>query len=170
MKEKILSVKFNTAPLVRQRILNRSDKSTIVVDKNGERTTLWKDKENYPFKLDNSIIVTVDSTKRKFSFKIPEKYVWDGSSIPRIFWTLIGSKEKLQFLTASLVHDYLLEHKHFVLEEVLKNELDMKEFRRLTSLIFREILKDCEVPTIKANIMSWTVQTWQATGEAKKWK
>ena len=126
MKEKILSVKFHTAPLVRQRILNRSDKSTIVVDKNGERTTLWKDKENYPFKLDNSIIVTVDSTKRKFSFKIPEKYSKNKQTMEEFLLKLYSVLDKNIFTRAqnSLSNDKKRENAHLTL--TIKSHLEQR--------------------------------------------
>ena len=69
-----------------------------------------------------------------------------------------------------MVHDYLLEFKFDILKEVLNDEISIKEYRRLTSLIFRQLLKDDGTKTIKSNIMSGAVQFFQATINAREWK
>ena len=68
-----------------------------------------------------------------------------------------------------MIHDYILEFKTYIKKEVLKEELSTKEYRRLTSLIFRQKLKDAEVGTIKANIMSYCVDVFQMFN-FKGWK
>lgn len=42
-----------------------------------------------------------------FTRLIPNGTEWDGASIPRAFWALIGKPTQQQFALASLVHDYL---------------------------------------------------------------
>lgn len=54
--------------------------------------------------------------------------------------------------------------------EVLERSISIKEYRRLTSLIFRHILKKQGTNTIKANIMSWAVQVFQATINFRQWR
>lgn len=51
---------------------------------------------------------------KKYSFKIPEGYSWDGATIPKFFWRITGSKTDNKFLIASMVHDVLCENHHFV--------------------------------------------------------
>ena len=106
----------------------------------------------------------------RFSFKIKKGYIWNGADIPRCFWRLVGSRTDNAFLTASMVHDFMLENKKFILEDVLKNTMTASEYRRLTSLIFRQILKDTGTGTIKANVMAWCVQIFQSTFNRKEWK
>lgn len=156
MKEKLNKVIFNVTPQVRVRVIEINDKKA-------------KEKKKYPFKLDNDVIVTIDTDERKFSFKIKKGYIWNGADIPRIFWRVIGSSTDNAYLVASLIHDYMLEYRWEIIEDVLKNSMDIKEYRRLTSLIFRQILKDTDTNIIKANIMSWAVQTWQVIGGSKQW-
>ena len=157
MKEKLNKVIFNVVPQVRVRVIETNDKKA-------------KEKKKYPFKLDNDVIVTIDTDERRFSFKIKKGYIWNGADIPRVLWRAVGSRTDNDNLIASLVHDYMLEYRWEIIEDVLKNSMNIKEYRRLTSLIFRQILKDTGTNTIKANIMSWAVQTWQVFGVGKQWK
>lgn len=157
MKEKLNKVIFNTTPQVRIRVIETNDKKA-------------KEKKKYPFKLDNDVVVTIDTDERRFSFKIKKGYIWNGADIPRCFWRLIGSRTDNAYLKASMVHDFMLEHKKYILEDVLKSSMSFKEYRRLTSLIFRQILKDTGTNTIKANIMSWCVDVFQMTLNKKGWK
>lgn len=50
----------------------------------------------------------------KYSFTIPKDYTWDGASIPRLFWRLIGAKTDPRFLIPSLIHDVLCENHSYV--------------------------------------------------------
>lgn len=50
----------------------------------------------------------------EYSFVIPQYYTWDGASIPRIFWRLIGSKTSPNFMIASMVHDILCENHAYI--------------------------------------------------------
>ena len=159
MSEKIEKVLFNTTPVVKVRVINNDDSKE-----------LKEQKQLFPFILENDVIVTVQTSERKFSFKIGQNYVWNGADIPRLFWRIIGSKTDNAFLTASLVHDYMLQFKKFIFEEVLKKDMKLYDYRKLTSLIFREIVKQCGTGTIKANIMSWCVDTFQHFCNRGQWK
>ena len=158
-KEQIVDVKFSKTPDVRVRVINEADFKDIK-----------EAKKKFPFELHNSIDVTVITTKCSFEFTIYNGYVWNGADIPRILWCSIGSRTDNDFLIASMIHDYLLEFKKYMLDEVLENSISVKEYRRLTSLIFRHILKEQGTNTIKANIMSWAVQVFQSTVNYKQWQ
>ena len=43
-------------------------------------------------------------------FEAPEGYSWDGASIPRWAWTVMGHPLEGDLRFASLVHDWLCEH------------------------------------------------------------
>ena len=89
--------------------------------------------------------------------------------IPKtLFW--IGQSKDNNYLIASMVHDFLLEKKEDIFKNKLLNTLTVKEYRRLTSLIFRQILKDQKTNVIKANIMAWCVDIFQATVNKKQWE
>lgn len=49
-----------------------------------------------------------------FNFVIPANYTWDGASIPRLCWRLIGPKTDPRFLIASMIHDTLCENHCYV--------------------------------------------------------
>lgn len=52
---------------------------------------------------------------KQYCFTIPKNYCWDGMTIPRVAWTLIGvSKENNCGMVASLLHDYLTENKSLI--------------------------------------------------------
>lgn len=157
-KEKITDISFSEVPDVRIRIIQKQDLDAVI-----------ENKKKYPFELHNSISVTITTTKRVFSFNLYNGYVWNGADIPRFLWRLIGSRTDNDFLIASMLHDYLLEFKTYIMQQVLKNELSVKEYRRLTSLIFRHIIKEQGTNVIKANIMSYCVDVFQMFN-FKGWK
>lgn len=150
MKEKIVSVCFSSIPDVRIRVINNDDAKEII-----------NSKKKYPFELFDSLLVKVSTTQRNFEFTIFNGYTWNGADIPRFFWRIIGSRTDNDFLVASMLHDYLLEFKSYMMNEILDNKLTKKEYRRLTSLIFRHVIKEQGTNTIKANIMSWFVDVYQ---------
>lgn len=150
MREKIKYVTFDVTPIVCVCVIEANDTKEIKAEK-----------KKYPFKLHNDVPVTVITNKRIFGFTIPKKYIWNGADIPRSFWRLVGSKTDNAFLTASMVHDYMLENKKYIHDEVLNKCISIKEYRRLTSLIFREILKASGVNVFKANVMAWFVDIYQ---------
>ena len=150
MKEKIINVEFSDNPDVRIRVISSQDSDYIKLVK-----------KKYPFELYNSLNVIITTNKRTFNFTIFNGYTWNGADIPRLFWRIIGSRTDNDFLIASMLHDYLLEFKSYILNEILHNSITKKEYRRLTSLIFRHVIKIQGTNTIKANIMSWCVDVFQ---------
>lgn len=72
--------------------------------------------EKYPFINRENLTVKLhdyDNCKR-YSFTIPKGYCWDGASIPRVFWRLIGAPSDTKFLIPSLIHDVLCENHNYV--------------------------------------------------------
>lgn len=159
LKEKIKNIIIEPVPDVRIRVINDNDTAETK-----------QAKIKYPFELFNSIKVTITTDIRQFSFDIYNGYTWNGADIPKFFWRMIGSRTSNEFLIAALIHDYALEMKTFIYKEVLKQSISIAEYRRLTSLMFREKLKDCGVNTVKANIMSWAVDVFQHYGNRKGWE
>ena len=149
-KEQIIDISFSQTPDVKVRVIEDLDSSLVK-----------KNKKQYPFELQNSVKVTVKTTKREFSFLIYKGYTWNGADIPRFFWRSIGSRTDIEFLVASMLHDYLLEFKTYIMKEILNNTMTKQEYRRLTSLVFREKIKAGGTNVIKANVMSWFVDVFQ---------
>lgn len=157
-KEKIKDIKFSDVLDVRIRVISDEDTKEIV-----------KNKKKYPFELFNTVKISIETNKREFCFDIFKGYTWNGADIPRFLWRLVGSRTDNDFLVASMIHDYLLEFKVFIMQEVLNGEITKREYRRLTSLIFRELIKKQGTNVIKANIMSWCVDVFQMCN-IRSWK
>lgn len=157
-KEEVYFTFFNIAPDVRIRVIDDNEPEEIK-----------QAKVKYPFKLDNTVKVTVITSKRLFKFNIYNGYTWNGADIPKFFYRIIGSRTSNQFLIASMLHDYMLEFKKFIMNEILKGNITKTEYRRLTSLVFREKIKAQGTNTIKANIMAWAVDVFQMINN-KGWK
>lgn len=149
-KEEITDILFSPVPDVRIRVIDFGDSETVI-----------ESKKKYPFKLHNSITVCISTTKRDFSFCIHNGFCWNGADIPRVLWRLIGSRTDNDFLLASMVHDFMLNFKFQIIEEVLNGNITLGEYRRLTSLIFREIVKANGTKPFKANVMSFFVDSFQ---------
>lgn len=149
-KEKVLFINFDIIPDIRIRVINDTDPKIVK-----------KNKIKYPFELYNTLQVEVITTVRTFKFYIYNGYTWNGADIPRFFYRTIGTRTSNSFLVASMIHDYLLEFKTYIIQEVLHNQITIPEYRRLTSLIFREKIKSQGTNVIKANLMAWCVDIFQ---------
>ncbi len=77
---------------------------------------LKKDIKKKPFenKTDIDVLLMDKINDKSYDFNIPKGYTWDGASIPRLFWRLIGSKTDNRFLIPSMIHDVLCENHHYV--------------------------------------------------------
>lgn len=114
--------------------------------------TIEERKEKLAKPYVNKIAVTfnVNYLGSQYLIEIPRLYRWDGASIPRVFWRLIGANGESDFLDASMVHDILCENKNIVNYD-----------RQLSSMIFREILIGSGVSKFKANLMYKCVDIFQ---------
>lgn len=117
-----------------------------------------KDKKK-PFTLMNNIEYVSESyNNHNYVINIRRKYNWNGANIPRVFWRIVGSQYDPQFLPASMIHDWLCEHKDFIEKNGVK----------ISSDIFRDILIAYHVPIWKAKTMAGAVRAWQMT--QRGWK
>ncbi len=158
VKEKILKVISDKLPQVVIRVIGKDDDKILVTHK-----------KKFPFKLQNTINYTVETTQRVFSFRIYQGYSWNGADIPKPLWWVGQSKDNA-YLTASLVHDFLLEYKKYIYNIILDKKISVAQYRRLTSLIFREILKEDKTAVIKANLMAGAVDCYQKYFNRREWK
>lgn len=136
-----LAIFFNTMPRVAVRYVVPS------------MTTLEKQSvKKFPFICKSSLNVAIfDHKKEKcYKFTIHKDYCWNGSDIPRFFWRLVGAKSEPQYLIASCLHDWVLEHKQVI---------DYN--RRLSTEIFKACLLEAGVGKIKASIMAEAVDLFQ---------
>jgi hypothetical protein len=119
------------------------------------------DKKLRPFILNNSISIScvyyteisgICNNPLLFDFNITKGFTWDGATIPRILWPLIGGKGSPEFLIASLLHDLCCQNKYI-----------LNGNRYLSSLILKEVLIACGTPKWKAGIMFVSVDLFQRT-------
>lgn len=167
-KEKILGVKWLIEPDIGTRQIKDGDEKIVVTDKTGKRTTLLKDKIKFPFLSKIACSLLIQTTFKDIQINMEENYVYNGSDIPAGLEFFVGSKEDIRFLKGALPHDYVLEHKE-KFKSFFGEEITNAEFRRLTSLMFREVIKNTGTGTIKANFMSWCVDVYQMTFNRKAW-
>ena len=85
-----------------------------------------------------------------FTFRIPEGYRWDGASIPRFCWRIIGNPTDAKFLIPSLLHDVLCENHHYV-----------NGNRYLSTIILERCLKVSNVCGFKRWLMKHSVDNFQ---------
>lgn len=57
-----------------------------------------------------SFMVVLETGGGVYKFSPPEGYSWDGATIPRVWWSIMGHPLKQEFRLASLVHDWRCEH------------------------------------------------------------
>lgn len=69
-----------------------------------------------PLYLKNTVdVCLIDKIKNKtYTFTIKAGYDYDGASINRLLWRLVGSKEDIRFKIAALIHDVLCENHNYV--------------------------------------------------------
>lgn len=106
----------------------------------------------YPFCCKRPLKVMIWDNKKfkQYIFEIKENYCYDGASIPRFFWRLIGANTSAEFLISSLIHDVLCENHQYIDND-----------RELSSKVFRALLIAAGVNKFKANIMYLVVNNFQ---------
>ena len=108
--------------------------------------------KTYPFICKTELFVKLfDHVKqRSYEFVIPKGYCYDGASIPRIFWRLIGSNTDNSFLIPALIHDTLCEHHEYVNYD-----------REFSSDVFNALLEVSDVGKFKRFLMKNSVNIFQ---------
>lgn len=94
--------------------------------------------------------------QKRYKLEVKQGYTWDGASIPRFAWRIIGAKTDNRFLRASLIHDKLCENKNLV-------DYD----RYFADKIFERLLYVAGVPDYKRWLMFHSVDNFQ---KFKGWK
>lgn len=108
--------------------------------------------KKYPFMNKRNLKVRlVDKQKgRTFDFEIPKGYCYDGASVPRLFWRVIGPNTDNSFLIPALIHDVLCEHHEYV-------DYD----RKFSTIVFNALLESTGVPPFKRYCMKTSVDVFQ---------
>lgn len=108
--------------------------------------------KKYPFINRKTLKVKLnDKVKHKiYNFIIPKDYCFDGASIPRLFWRIIGSNTDNKFLIAALVHDVLCENHNYIDND-----------KNFSSEVFNALLEASDVIPIKRFFMKHSVNLYQ---------
>lgn len=115
-----------------------------------------------PFYLLYAVYVIVSYANKKIYLKLDDtNFTSDGCTLWKIFWLILGCPHSPEYLPASLIHDWILEHP----ETVHYN-------RKLASRIFKTALLNEGVSPLKAQIMYLAVDIWQAVKNVfiRKWR
>lgn len=109
--------------------------------------------KKYPFINKTNLQVKLfDNIKQKsYGFTIPKGYCYDGASIPRAFWRLIGSNTDNSFLVPALIHDILCEH-----HEYINNN------RSFSTEVFNALLQVSDINKFKRFFMKNSVACFQS--------
>lgn len=114
--------------------------------------------ERYPFINKKNLQVRLVNYKKDktYNFEIPKGYCYDGASIPRLFWRIIGSNTDNRFLIPALIHDILCENHSFIDND-----------RKFSTEVFNALLEASDVNAFKRFLMKNSVDCFQKT---QKWR
>ena len=112
-----------------------------------------------PLLLINDVEIVLENKVKNnlFHFSIPSGYDYDGATICKIFWKIIGTKEDIRFKIPSLVHDMLCENPHCVGFD-----------RQFSSIVFERLLQVSDTNFLCRKVMFLAVELFQIA--TKKWK
>jgi hypothetical protein len=82
------------------------------------------------------------------SLEVPAGYIFNGASIPRCLWSLIGSPYHPEYLAAACFHDWICEHATRYTHRTAGDE------------VFLQLLTDAGVPYWRRAIMFAGVRYW----------
>lgn len=100
---------------------------------------------------ENFYVSIIDQVEQEiYKFLIPAGYTWDGATIPRIFWRMIGAKTDNRFLVPSLIHDVLCENHDYIDSD-----------RYLSTIIFERLLYVSKVNPVSRWMMKHSVDNAQ---------
>ena len=121
-----------------------------------------------PFITTKDVILSFNLNKQIYYFPIKAGFIYDGATIIKILVPFIGLGTDIRFMKAALIHDYFLDHKSEIYPLYFKSKISIHEFIILTTILFKEILRQNYVSKIKSNIMAFFVEEWQKSIFNKK--
>ena len=139
--DKNLGIFFDSIPRVGIRYI-------LPTSKNDDKKSIKK----YPcINRQNLKVELRDYKKEKiYNFEIPKGYCYDGASVPRFFWRVIGANTDNRFLIPALIHDVLCENHHYVDND-----------RKFSTKVFNALLSVSEVFPFKRFLMKNSVDIFQ---------
>lgn len=111
-----------------------------------------KNIKKLPFicKTELKVELTDKKKNKNYKFTIPRSYCYDGASIPRLFWRVIGSNTDNKFLIAALIHDVLCENHNYVDND-----------KSFSTNVFNALLKASDVNACQRFFMKNSVACFQ---------
>lgn len=108
--------------------------------------------KKYPFINKKNLGVKLyDKNKNKiYQFMVPKCYCYDGATVPRFFWRIIGSNTDNKFLIAALIHDVLCENHNYIDND-----------RNFSTQVFNALLEASDVYPFKRFLMKNSVNFFQ---------
>lgn len=103
-----------------------------------------------PFYNKDDMQVCICYEGEVYKFSINGGYRWDGASIPRVCWRIIGSNTQPEFILPSLLHDTLCENHHYI-----------NNNRYLSTLVLDRMLKAAGVGKARRWAMKHSVDNFQ---------
>lgn len=85
-----------------------------------------------------------------YEFIIEKDYTWNGASINKLFWRLIGSNTDQRFLIPSLIHDVLCENHDYIDND-----------RYFSTIVFERLLYVSKVNPFSRWLMKHCVDNYQ---------
>jgi len=141
-EDEFCKVCFDVIPDIENKNINKSVMSKEEIKKAKKKPLYVKNKVN---------VFLQDKRKEcAYIFTIKAGYDYDGASIPRLLWRIVGSKENIEFRVAALIHDILCENHDYVNYD-----------RYFADRVFEKLLEVGDVGPIRRWLMSHSVDNFQ---------
>ena len=96
----------------------------------------------------SAFVLLLETGGGVYKISLAEGYSWDGATIPRVWWSIMGHPLKQEFRLASLVHDWRCEHAKTGAERMVGDAL------------FLELLENAGLPRWRRIGMWVAVRVW----------
>ena len=108
--------------------------------------------KKYPFinRIPLEVRLEDKNKSKEYYFIIPKKYCFDGASVPRFFWRVIGSNTDNKFLVPAMIHDFMCEN-----HDCVDND------RAFSTEVFNSLLQVSGVGKFKRFLMKNSVDVFQ---------
>jgi hypothetical protein len=112
------------------------------------------DKRN--FELVKDQYTTFQIGEEVIKLKHPKGFIWDGATIPRVFWSILGYHPGGIMIPPSLWHDLIYKAKGQMTNELTGEPIFIS--RKNCDLLFKEHCIHVGVKRLQANRMYWGVR------------
>jgi hypothetical protein len=106
--------------------------------------------------------------------KVPAAFDYDGASIPRLCWSLLGLNQDGILRAAAAVHDYIYREDGLVITQQIRNAhgiwrtIVARWDRKDSDILFRKMLKEAGVKKHRRAMAFWAIRLF-ARGLRRGW-